>query len=399
MGQADTLSVEELEKAFAVFNRVSSELDSTYRELESRVSSLTDELARTRSARVKDLAEKERLANRLSALVAALPGGVLILDRNLCVADANPEAFELLGAPLIGESWEGVISRVTDGNAALSSEILSSDGRFFSIVSRKLDDRGDKVVLITDVTELHNLQEQLGRKKRLTALGEMATRLAHQIRTPLSSTALYLSQLGRADIAADERRAIADKVVDRLSHMEALVESMLSFVRGSTPTSERILLNSVLTEFESTVLPQLAVQGSSVRVQPVDDSLVLCGARDELVGSLCNLAMNAQEAAGGAVNITVWVGALDHNRMQLKFRDDGPGIDPDIMDRVFDPFFTTRSKGTGLGLAVVARTIANHDGEITVSNHPQGGAEFSITLPIAGAEEQIKGIEQEALRA
>ncbi len=387
MEQAESLSVEELEKAFEVFSRVSSELDTTYRELESRVSSLTSELAQARSARLKDLADKERLANRLSALVAALPGGVLILDRNHCVADANPQAFELLGAPLISEPWDAVMSRVTGGNVAPSGEIFSSDGRFFSIVSRKLDERGDQVVLITDVSEVHQLQEQLGRKKRLTALGEMATRLAHQIRTPLSSTTLYLSQLGRSDLDAGERRAISDKVVDRLSHMEALVDSMLSFVRGGTPVSERILLNSVLSEFESTVQPQLAMKGSSVRVQPVDDSLALCGVRDELVGSLCNLAMNAQEAAGDSVNISVWVGALDQNRMQLKFRDDGPGVAPDIMDRIFDPFFTTRSKGTGLGLAVVAMTVANHGGEIEVSNHSLGGAEFTITLPIAASPE------------
>ena len=185
--------------------------------------------------------------------------------------------------------------------------------------------------------------------------------------------------MSRPDLPGAEREAIATKVVDRLTHMEALVESMLSFVRGGTPASERLLLNTVLGEFESTVGPQLAEKGSAVQVQSVDDSLALLGVRDELVGSLCNLAMNAQEAAGGAVNVAVSVVALNEQRMRITVRDDGPGIPPEVMDRVFDPFFTTRARGTGLGLAVVAKAIANHGGEIAVRNHPDGGAEFAIT--------------------
>ena len=104
---------------------------------------------------------------------------------------------------------------------------------------------------------------------------------------------------------------------------------------------------------------------------------------DELVGALCNLVMNALEAANKPVSIDIWVGALSSDYLQIKVRDNGPGIREDILDRLFDPFFTTRALGTGLGLAVVAMTISNHGGEISVGNHPEGGAEFVINLPIA----------------
>ncbi|MCB1697940.1 MAG: PAS domain-containing protein [Pseudomonadales bacterium] len=382
MSQARPLSVNELEQAFEVFNRVSVELDTTYRELESKVDGLSRELAAARSARLKELAEKERLAHRLSSLVAALPGGVLILDPRQVIRDVNPEAIQLLCNPLIGLSWGEVLFRVSGARELQSREVLLTSGRRISVVSRLLDESGERVVLITDVSDIHQLQELLGRKKRLTALGEMAARLAHQIRTPLSSTTLYLSQLGRPDLPAEQRQNISARVAERLRHMGKLLDSMLSFVRGETPATEMIYLDEVLQDFRSTVLPQFEKCGSTVTVPSVDNTLMIIGDRDELAGALCNLAMNALEAANGPLELQLWVGALNDDWLQIRVMDNGPGIGEDILDRVFDPFFTTRAQGTGLGLAVVAMTVSNHGGEISVKNRPEGGAEFLINLPI-----------------
>ncbi|MDX1732797.1 MAG: ATP-binding protein [Halioglobus sp.] len=389
MSQTESLSAGELEEAFEVFSRVSIELETTYRQLEAKVAQLTEELTSARSAKLRELAEKERLALRLSALVSALPGGVLIVDRAQRIRDANPEAAQILGDPLLGECWEDVLMRTSGRRSLESTEMVLNSGRRYSVVSRTLDSVGDRVLLITDVTDIHELQEQLGRKKRLTALGEMAARLAHQIRTPLSAATLYLSQLSRPDLPAEQRRQVAGKVGQRLDNMGNLLDSMLSFVRGGTQQRELIHINRVLQDFRSTLLPHLAQSGSTVDIPSVDDTLAVLGDRDELVGALCNLAMNALEAAGEAVALELWVGALDEQRLQIRVRDDGPGISDDICDRIFDPFFTTRAQGTGLGLAVVAMTVGNHGGEISVRNHPRGGAEFLITLPIAVAAAEL----------
>ena len=395
MSQAEPLSASQLEQAFEVFNRVSHELDTSYRELESKVAGLTHELAAARSARLKELAEKERLAHRLSSLIAVLPGGVLIVDSRQVIKDVNPEALELLGEPLIGQSWSSVLNRVAshdqlqpqDLNQSQSfqqtKELQLVNDKCISVVSRPLDQTGDAVVLVTDVSEIHQLQEQLGRKKRLTALGEMAARLAHQIRTPLSSTTLYLSQLGRQDLLADQRQKISAKVSERLIHMGHLVDSMLSFVRGESPATDMIYVNQVLKDFEATVLPQIEKSQSKIIIPEVDNTLSIMGDHEELTGALSNLAMNALESAKGPVILDVWVGALNNHWLQIRVRDNGPGISEDIIDRVFDPFFTTRSQGTGLGLAVVAMTVSNHGGEITVKNNPTGGAEFLISFPMA----------------
>ena len=157
---------------------------------------------------------------------------------------------------------------------------------------------------------------------------------------------------------------------------------MLSFVRGAAPTTQTVCLADVLREFSSTVKPHLLDTGSTLSVPVLDNTLTLEGDKDELVGALSNLAMNALEASQSKVALQVWVGALNESWMQIRFSDDGPGIEDELLERVFDPFFTTRAAGTGLGLAVVANTVSHHGGTVSVNQREGGGAEFVIELPI-----------------
>lgn len=385
MNTTETVSVNELEQAFAVFNRVSHELDTTYRELEAKVAALTDELAAARSARLVELAEKEKLANRLSALVAALPGGVLLVDAGGIVRDANPVARSLLGDPLMGSPWAVVLERACQEQTLETRELLQLDGRRFSVSTRTLDDTGERVVLVTDVTQVHQLQEQLGRKKRLTALGEMAARLAHQIRTPLSSTTLYMAQLGRDDLLPAQRHDVARKVNDRLQHMGKLLESMLSFVRGAAPVTETLALRDVLQTFAQAMNPHFVRANSALHLPELDHTLTLNGDHSALTDVFSNLAMNALEVSGGDIVLEITACALSDRWLQIAVNDNGPGIEEEFLERVFDPFFTTRAAGTGLGLAVVANIITNHGGAISVSNRPEGGAQFLIEMPIGGS--------------
>jgi two-component system sensor histidine kinase FlrB len=364
-------------ESLAALDAVSRELNLSYRDLQGQVQRLTDELAVSRRARLRELAEKERLLARLSALVSVLPGGVLLLDGDDTVRDANPEALGMLGEPLIGERWPALEAR----NPALAGEGAESGGRHLSVNSRALESQGEKVVLITDTTELHDLQLQLGRRQRLAALGEMAARLAHQIRTPLASTTLYLSQLVREDLPAEQRQRIGERLSGRLQHMEGLIESMLSFVRGRSADCEVLPLSRVLEGLRATVAPRLPAS-AALTITPVDDTLRIHGALDDLVGALSNLVMNALEAGGEGVHVDVWAGATSLKWLQIRVRDDGPGIPADVLPRIFDPFFTTRARGTGLGLAVVAMTVSGHGGEVRARSRSGGGAEFLIDLPL-----------------
>ncbi len=368
----------------ASLTAVSRELDSSYRDLQGQVAALGAELAISRRARLQELAEKEQLLGRLSSLLAVLPGGVVIVDGQATISDANPAALGMLGEPLLGETWPAVSQR----NPELRG--TSRGDRHLSVSSRPLSGDGEHVVLITDTTEIHELQAQLGRRQRLAALGEMAARLAHQIRTPLSSTTLYLAQLARHDLAEEQRERICTRLAERLRHMEGLIESMLSFVRGRSPALEPLLLRQVLRSLEMLVVPRLP-DSARLSVTPVDDTLRVRGCADDLVGALSNLVMNALEMGGEQVEIEIWCGARSREALQIRIRDNGPGIPEEHLSRVFDPFFTTRANGTGLGLAVVAMTIGHHGGEVRARNRPAGGAEFLIDLPLmsgVGASEE-----------
>ncbi len=380
MQNAPALENDDVQAAFRSLEQVSQALDASYRSLESRVARLNEELAASRSARLRELAEKEQLLQRLSNLMAVLPGGVLLIDREGRVRDANPQAFAIYGEPLLGEPWDTVAARPLQPAA-------DQRERRVSVATRHLDSAGEQVVLVSDTTEVHALQAQLGREQRLRALGEMAARMTHEIRTPLASLTLYLSRLRSADLEPGQRQQICDKLSARLGEMEGLIGSVLGFVRGDTVPHDSVVLQDVLCQFEELMQPRLQASGSSLQITPVDRSLIVHGVRDDLVSALCNLAGNAIDAGRGEpVVITLWIGALSAGRVRLRLADNGSGIEPSIMHRLFDPFFTTRAGGVGLGLAVVDKTVTAMGGEVRVTREPEQGAEFVIDLPLLSAQ-------------
>lgn len=160
-----------VEQAFALFNQVSSQLSQSYSLLEARVSELKGELAVVSAQRIAELSEKERLANRLQNLLDLLPGGVIVIDGQGLVREANPAACELLGEPLIGQLWRQVIARSFAPRKDDGHEVSLRDGRRLSIATRSLDAEPGQLVLLNDLTETRRLQDQLARHERLSSLG------------------------------------------------------------------------------------------------------------------------------------------------------------------------------------------------------------------------------------
>lgn len=364
--------------------RVSDALEQGHRELTGQVVRLTAELEAARLARREELEAKAQLLDRFATVLDALPGGVLIIGENGFVTESNPQATEMLGDPVDGVSWEAIKSR---GHFA-AQDVFCLAGRRFSVSFRDLSE-SETVVLFTDITSQHTLQRELGRKSRLSALGEMAARLAHQIRTPLSSTMLYVDQL-RADIAVEKRERICEALSLQLSQTEHLISSMLGFVRGSSGDLKRTSVQSVV---------DLAVRGCDARINESDTTLSIdlndsglevLGDATELASALGNVIDNAINASGTEGRIELWAGQVSNKTLLIQISDNGPGIPVDAMEHVFDPFYTTRANGTGLGLAVLASVVQQHGGTVHAANRVGGGAEFSILLPIF----QVSEIEQ-----
>lgn len=390
--QGQSSSVEQasrlgLEQAFALFNQMSSQLTDSYSMLEARVTELKGELAVVSAQRMQELAEKERLANRLQNLLDLLPGGVIVIDGHGIVTEANPAACELLGLPLEGQLWRNIIARSFAPREDDGHEISLRDGRRLSIATRSLDAEPGQLVLLNDLTETRHLQDQLARHERLSSLGKMVASLAHQIRTPLSAALLYASHLTEQELPVATHQRFAGRLKERLHELEHQVRDMLVFARGELPLTDRLTPKSLLQSLQAAAL--IHVQDVAVRWQCDSHHGELLCNRDTLVGALLNLIENAVQASAGAARLKVHLYSRG-DTLRLCISDSGSGIDAAVLERLGEPFFTTKANGTGLGLTVVKAVARAHQGELSLRSRPGRGTCALVTLPLFSS---VHGVE------
>jgi two-component system, sensor histidine kinase FlrB len=385
---SDISRTTELEAAFQVFNQLSSELSASYHNLQERVLTLNAELTAVRDQRFQELAERERLDNRLARLLHALPAGVIVLDGDGRIQDYNPKAVELLGEPLRAILWAEVAARTLTPLDA-GEEFSLPDGRQVHVRVAALDQESGQILLLQDVTQTRVLQDHLSRHQRLSAMGEMAASLAHQIRTPLAAAMLYVDQLRQANGAVTDTQRVAGKVQARLRHLEHLINDMLMFARGGGSAKEEIFVAELFAQLEQALETSLMAAGCKLYIDQSAPRILLYGNRESLIGALQNIAMNAMQACGAGGRLHLSVNVADEGTqgacVNLMLRDNGPGVAPELQERIFESFFTTRSKGTGLGLAVVQAVARAHGGNAWVESRLGEGSTFGLRLPLTQA--------------
>lgn len=368
-----------LEQSFALFTRMSNRLGESQQLLQAHVVQLKDQLAETAAQRIQEFDEKERLANRLQSLLDLLPGGVIVLDGQGKVREANPVALELLGGPLVGSLWREVVVRSFSPRRDDGHEISLKDGRRVSIATRSLGGEPGQLVLLTDLTETRRLQAQLARHERLSALGRMVASLAHQIRTPLSTALLYANHLEEGGLSPEHQRRFAGRLKDRLNELEHQVRDMLVFARGDLPLEDRLAPTELLAALRAA--SEVKLEGVAVRWQCDSQGGALLCNRDTLVGALLNLVENALEATTDNPKLKIHFYARDA-MLRISISDNGSGIDAVTLARLGEPFFTTRATGTGLGLAVVNSVARAHSGALVLRSRPGRGTCAILQLPL-----------------
>ena len=228
-------------------------------------------------------------------------------------------------------------------------------------------------------TYRNDSEERLRRHERLAALGQLAATIAHELRNPLGviETSLYLMRRRIHDEPRLTRHL--DKIEKQARTSAQIINDLLELARDHAFSGERVALRSVVDEALAAVdVPD----GITVECE-IDDGIVLYADPNLLTRAIANLVSNSVSVMNDPVGtVTVSARRAEREEVEIAVADTGPGFDPDVIDRVFEPLVTTRATGIGLGLSLVQRVCERHGGRVDASNRPGGGAMVKLILPL-----------------
>ena len=309
-----------------------------------------------------------------------IPSGLVLLDGAGKVARANRAAISMLGEPLQGQSWLSVIQRTFCLRPDDGHEVSLRSGLRVQISTQPLTQQVGQLVQITDLTETRRLQDQLGHMERLSALGKMAASLAHQIRTPLAAAMLYGANLANRTLSNESRATFQKKLMERLRDLENQVSDVLLFARnGEQQVVSVIELTELIASVEAGAEAMLQQQQARLRIEMDAPPVPLLANSAALASAINNLLANALQA--GARDLLITAHRVESEAV-IRVVDNGSGMAPEVAARVFGPFFTTRSRGTGLGPAGVHAAVHSHQGKVDVASVAGEGTCFTIRLPL-----------------
>ncbi|WP_417614596.1 sensor histidine kinase [Oceanisphaera sp.] len=320
----------------------------------------------------------------MSALVHAMPSGVVWLDGRGRVALVNPVAQSMLGEPLQGMAWSAVIERVFAPQPDDGLQVSLKDGRRIQLAISHVEGQPGQLIQLTDMTPTRAWVEQQSHAQRLAALGQMAATLAHQIRTPLSSAMLYGANLAAPQLTSQQREQFQQRLLARLNDIERQISDILLFARPEqAPLADKLDLSELLPECIEAASPIMAAKGVRLTLtNALAGPARVLGNAHALKGIVLNLLENAAEA--GASELDLMLADTPDNEIEIRVQDNGKGMSKALLSQIFTPFFTTRSQGTGLGLAAVMAVMRAHQGRVTVQSVPEQGSCFSLWLPGCG---------------
>jgi two-component system sensor histidine kinase FlrB len=321
-------------------------------------------------------------SNQLEQIIDVMPTGMIMLDGNGIVIKTNKIASLLLDEPILGQAWFDVIKRSFKPRADDWHEVSLKDGRRVKLEITALGDQPGQLIMITDLTETRLLQDKLSHMQRLSSLGHLVSKLAHQIRTPLSAAMLYGANLKNKKLSSDDRSSFQDKLMARLHDLEQQVNDMLLFSKsGKQKVVEPLLINKLITHSVNAVEALIVQAKAKVNIKLCDDDCQILGNKRALSGAIENLIHNSLQVIkqGAEISITTY---CQNEYAYISVQDNGQGISEELANKIFEPFYTSRAQGTGLGLAVVKSVAKAHQGDVRLVSKPGEGAHFCIHLPI-----------------
>jgi signal transduction histidine kinase len=374
------MSVGLLNEAFQNFTKASKSLEAYYELLQEKVKYLTNELEKKNKEIQAALSDAERNKDYLKAILYNLEESIIVVDPEDRVTMLNKSAEDLLGIPLsdaIGNVFRSLNFSICRNTP---ETILTVDGKQYIIIissSPIVDSRGSlrgNVILIKDITRLRELEIQQERDQRLKAMGEMAAKIVHEIRNPLCSMQLFSSML-ESELEDSPRKELAQGISTGISSLNTILTNMLLFARPHRPSMKCIQLDRVVEESVSMLTP--LIQSRNVRLRKSFSCCEVSGDEELLKQVFINIILNAIQSLPNGGDLEIMIKA-SNNSAVVHVKDSGAGINSRDLEKIFNPFFTTKDTGTGLGLTIASQIMQAHNGYIKVYSEENKGSTFSL---------------------
>jgi two-component system sensor histidine kinase PilS (NtrC family) len=340
------------------------------------------------------------LARLNDDIVRSLSSGLLSTDLEGRIRTINPTGLEMLGIDAdaaIGRSVSELFeidmrlllgSRETVGVARAEGHARRSDGTRVPIgysSSRLTNIDGNAIgalVLFQDLSEIARLREVAARQDRLAVLGRLSAGLAHEIRNPLGSISGSVELVRESPDLDDEERKLLGIILDEVDRLDDLVSTMLQVGRPREPQrSDEDLRQTVETVVEMARRGPAAAKGVTIERHVPDDAVPAWVDRDQVRQVLWNLVKNALQASPPGTVVRVTAASRADGTAVLEVSDEGQGIDPGQRDKVYNMFYSERTHGAGIGLALVRQIVDAHGGTIEIQSEQHQGATFIVTFP------------------
>lgn len=413
LAEKQSSNIGQFQESFATFNRIINDLQRQYLSLEKDFDQQGRQLEDINRQLRHTIADNRAATVFLNSILGSLSSGVIAVDKSGVISHFNAAAEKLIGLPVeqaLGREYDKVLSASCGAEFSASKTVLSgkefdslektiicADGRELavSVSTALLRDETQNlfgaVELFHDLTKIKSLEEEINRVKTLAALGEMAATVAHEVRNPLGGIGGFASLL-RRELAGDEEKIrLCDKIITGVNNLNQMVVALLDYTRRDQLTMREVALDDLISdtiEFEDASREETQSQ-TELEVLAGDRTLKLRCDPHLIRQALLNLLRNSREAMndGGKIIIRSGRTAITPENGQaeawIEVEDFGEGISPEVQDKIFRPFFSTKSdrRGSGLGLAAVWKTVYAHGGEISFKSEVDKGSVFRITLP------------------
>jgi PAS domain S-box-containing protein len=386
-------------------------LTALYERMREDFKKVNIELDRKNEQLAQSLKKQEEIQLYLNSILGSMNNGVIGVNMLQRITHFNKAAAEVTGFSVdeaIGKPYSGLLSRNSDGETSVlhvlrtgkglardEKVIWNKDGRPVpvSFQTAMLKDPSGlpigAVEIFSDISRIKALEEEMQQSKTMAAIGEMAATVAHEIRNPLSAMGMWATLLEREVAQESQSRTILKRILEGLSRLNRIVSNLLVYSRPVKPQLRNVALQQVLDETIDFVEIEVERQGHGLTIKkewnasPVQVNVD----PEKLQQVVMNLSLNAIQAmaSGGTLTVQIdpQIGGAEAGYASFSIIDTGCGISKEDIEKIWVPFYTTKTNGTGLGLAIVKKIVESHAGIIEVKSEIDKGTAVKVYLPLA----------------